>query len=79
MHLNSKISYMQFLVGFLFIVTFILAIFNICSFFVSIIFMVLLNVTFVIGAFQQRHYTSFVMALMMAFSFSIVAILLVIK
>ncbi|EMA6341498.1 DUF3894 domain-containing protein [Bacillus cytotoxicus] len=79
MYVNSKISYAQFLIGFLFIITFILAIFNICTFFVSILFMALLNLTFVVGAFQQKQYTSFVMALMMMFSFSIVAILLVIK
>lgn len=79
MYVKSKISYAQFLIGFLFIITFILTIFNICNFFVSILFMALLNLTFVVGAFQQKQYTSFVMALMMMFSFSIVAILLVIK
>ncbi|WP_243524267.1 DUF3894 domain-containing protein [Bacillus pseudomycoides] len=79
MYLNARLSYMQFCIGFLFVFTFILATFNICSFLVSIVFMVLLNLTFVIGAFQQKHYTSFVMALMMAFSFSIVAIILIIK
>ncbi|AIK39069.1 DUF3894 domain-containing protein [Bacillus pseudomycoides] len=79
MYLNPRLSYMQFFIGFLFIVTFILATFNVCSFLVSIVFMALLNVTFVIGAFQQKHYTSFVMALVMAFSFSIVALVLIIK
>ncbi|KEK26083.1 DUF3894 domain-containing protein [Bacillus gaemokensis] len=79
MYLNPKISYMQFFIGFLFIVTFILATFHVCSFLISIVFMALLNLTFVIGAFQQKHYTSFVMALVMAFSFSVVAIVLLIK
>ncbi|KFN00996.1 DUF3894 domain-containing protein [Bacillus clarus] len=79
MYLNPKISYMQFFMGFLFIITFILATFNICSYVVAIIFMALLNLTFVIGAFQQKQYTSFVMALVMFFSFSIVAILLYVK
>ncbi|MBO1627931.1 DUF3894 domain-containing protein [Bacillus cereus] len=79
MYLNPKLSYMQFFIGFLFVVTFILATFNVCSFLVSIVFMVFLNLTFVIGAFQQKHYTSFVMALVMAFSFSIVAIVLIMK
>ena len=80
MYLNPKISYMQFCVGFLFVITFILATFNICSYVVAIVFMALLNLTFVIGAFQQKQYTSFVIALVMAFSFfSIVAIVIYIK
>ena len=41
--------------------------------------MALLNLTFVIGAFQQKQYTSFVIALVMSFSFSIVAIVFYIK
>ncbi|PFA24242.1 MULTISPECIES: DUF3894 domain-containing protein [Bacillus cereus group] len=79
MYLNPRLSYMQFCIGFLFVFTFILATFSLCSFLISILFMALLNVTFAIGAFQQKHYTSFVMALVMAFSFSIVAIILIIK
>ncbi|EEK82439.1 hypothetical protein bthur0001_40130 [Bacillus thuringiensis serovar tochigiensis BGSC 4Y1] len=65
--------------GFLFVITFILATFNICSYLVAIVCMALLNLTFVIGAFQQKQYTSFVIALVMSFSFSIVAIVLYIK
>ncbi|WP_459499551.1 DUF3894 domain-containing protein [Bacillus sp. C1] len=79
MYLNPRLSYMQFFIGVLFVVTFILAAFNICSFLVSIVFMALLNLTFVIGAFQQKQYTSFVMGLVMAFMFSIVAIVLIMK
>ncbi|KAB2444626.1 DUF3894 domain-containing protein [Bacillus luti] len=79
MYLNPKISYMQFFIGFLFVITFILATFNICSYLVAIILMALLNLTFVIGAFQQKQYTSFVIALVMSFSFSIVAILIYTK
>ncbi|MDR4983187.1 hypothetical protein CN491_12835 [Bacillus cereus] len=79
MYLNPKISYMQFFIGFLFVITFILATFNICSYVVAIVLMALLNLTFVIGAFQQKQYTSFVIALVMAFSFSIVAIMIYIK
>ncbi|MDM5189858.1 DUF3894 domain-containing protein [Bacillus sp. DX4.1] len=79
MYLNPRLSYMQFFIGFLFIVTFILATFHICSFLLSIAFIALLNFTFVIGAFQQKYYTSFVMALAMGFSFSIVALVLLIK
>ncbi|MDM5235858.1 MULTISPECIES: DUF3894 domain-containing protein [Bacillus cereus group] len=79
MYLNPKISYMQFFIGFLFVITFILATFNICSYVVAIILMALLNLTFVIGAFQQKQYTSFVIALVMAFSFSIVAIMIYTK
>ncbi|MGE6538501.1 DUF3894 domain-containing protein [Bacillus luti] len=79
MYLNPKISYMQFFIGFLFVVTFILATFNICSYVVAIILMALLNLTFVIGAFQQKQYTSFVIALVMSFSFSIVAIVIYTK
>ena len=65
--------------GFLFIITFILATFNICSYLVAIVCMALLNLTFVIGAFQQKQYTSFVIALVMSFFFSIVAIVLYYK
>ena len=65
--------------GFLFIITFILATFNICSYLVAIVCMALLNLTFVIGAFQQKQYTSFVIALVMSFFFSIVAIVLYIN
>lgn len=79
MYLNPKISYIQFFIGFLFVITFILATFNICSYVVAIILMALLNLTFVIGAFQQKQYTSFVIALVMAFSFSIVAIMIYTK
>ncbi|PGZ09135.1 hypothetical protein COE30_09430 [Bacillus cereus] len=79
MYLNPKISYMQFFIGFLFVITFILATFKICSYVVAIILMALLNLTFVIGAFQQKQYTSFVIALVMAFSFSIVAIMIYTK
>ncbi|WIG40801.1 DUF3894 domain-containing protein [Bacillus toyonensis] len=79
MYSNPKISYMQFFIGFLFVITFILATFNICSYVVAIVLMALLNLTFVIGAFQHKQYTSFVIALVMAFSFSIVAVVLYIK
>ena len=79
MYLNPKISYMQFFIGFLFVITFILATFNICSYLVAIILMALLNLTFAIGAFQQKQYTSFVIALVMSFSFSIVAIVIYTK
>ncbi|PGK46982.1 hypothetical protein CN907_02260 [Bacillus anthracis] len=79
MYLNPKLSYMQFFMGFLFVITFMLATFNICSYVVAIVCMALLNFTFVIGAFQQKQYTSFVIALVMSFSFSIVAIVLYTK
>ncbi|WP_324648101.1 DUF3894 domain-containing protein, partial [Bacillus paranthracis] len=49
------------------------------SYLVAIVCMALLNLTFVIGAFQQKQYTSFVIALVMSFFFSIVAIVLYIK
>ena len=75
MYLNPKLSYMQFL--WISIYYYIhIGNFNICSYLVAIVCMALLNLTFVIGAFQQKQYTSFVIALVMSFFFSIVAIVL---
>ncbi|WP_437438752.1 DUF3894 domain-containing protein [Bacillus rhizoplanae] len=53
-----------------------MAIFNIFPLTIAIFFISLLNFTFAIGAFYQRHYSSFVLALVMGFAFSIAGIII---
>ncbi|MGG0187022.1 DUF3894 domain-containing protein [Bacillus rhizoplanae] len=79
MYINQSLPYIQFFVGFLSVIAFILAIFNIFPLTIAIFFISLLNFTFAIGAFYQQHYSSFVLALAMGFAFSVVGIVIIIK
>ncbi|MGG2064508.1 MULTISPECIES: DUF3894 domain-containing protein [unclassified Bacillus (in: firmicutes)] len=79
MYINQSLPYIQFLVAFLSVIAFILAIFNIFPFTIAIFFISLLNFTFAIAAFYQKHYSSFVLALAMGLAFSIAGIVIIIK
>ncbi|PGZ96442.1 hypothetical protein COE51_17555 [Bacillus pseudomycoides] len=79
MCINQSLPYIQFFVGFLSVIAFILAIFNIFPLIIAVFFISLLNITFAIGAFYQQHYSSFILALAMGFAFSIAGVVIIIK
>ncbi|HDX9580029.1 TPA: DUF3894 domain-containing protein [Bacillus pseudomycoides] len=71
MYTNHRLPYIQFLIGALAIITFILATFNICPFSLSVFPIALLNFTFALSAYCERQYPNFVLSLGMGMAFSI--------
>lgn len=76
MYANLRIPYIQFLIGALAIITFILATFNICPFSLSVFSIALLNFTFALSAYYERQYPNFVLSLGMGIAFSIAGLII---
>ncbi|ENQ3104367.1 Protein of unknown function [Bacillus sp. 491mf] len=76
MHTNHRLPYIQFLIGALAIITFILATFNICPFSLSVFSIALLNFTFALSAFYEQQYPNFVLSLGMGIAFSIAGVII---
>lgn len=76
MDTNHRLPYIQFLIGALAIITFILATFNKCPFSLSVFSIALLNFTFALSAFYEQQYPNFVLSLGIGLAFSIAGLII---
>ncbi|MEH6892191.1 DUF3894 domain-containing protein [Bacillus sp. JJ864] len=76
MYMNHRLPYIQFLIGALALITFILATFNICPFSLAVFSIALLNFTFALSAYHERQYPNFVLSLGMGIAFIIAGLII---